>query len=114
MSTETSKFKLSYKEYCLFPNDGNRHEVIDGQHYVNPAPTPNHQSVSKYLLHYFFTKVDLAGHGKVFAAPIDIQLGEFNIVQPDLIVLLNDTKAKITKTRVIGPPDVVINSIWSD
>ena len=108
MSIQDPISKITYEEYCLFPNDGNRHEVIDGLHYMNPAPNPNHQSISKYLQHYLFTQIELEGLGKVFDAPIDVQFGDHDIVQPDLIVILNDGKAKITDTRVMGPPDLVV------
>jgi hypothetical protein len=30
--------KLTYDDYLLFPEDGNRHELIDGEHYVTPPP----------------------------------------------------------------------------
>lgn len=100
--------KLGYAEYCLFPNDGNRHEVINGRHYMNPAPSPDHQTVSKHLQYFLYTLVELGRLGKVFNAPIDVQLGEFDIVQPDLVVLLNASKAVITKTRIKGPPELVV------
>ncbi len=41
--------KFRYEHYVLFPNDGNRHEIIDGDHYMNPAPSIKHQHVSKRL-----------------------------------------------------------------
>ena len=108
MPTREPLVKLGYAEYCLFPNDGNRHEIIHGRHYMNPAPSPDHQTVSKYLQHYLFTQIELPGLGKVFDAPIDVQLGDFDIVQPDLLIVLNHSKAKITRTRIQGPPDLVV------
>jgi Uma2 family endonuclease len=38
--------KLTYEDFLLFPNDGRRHELIDGEHYVTPAPNWKHQGVS--------------------------------------------------------------------
>ncbi len=108
MSIQNPKVKLGYEEYCLFPDDGKRHEIINGLHYMNPAPTPNHQSISKWLQHFLFVNIELKGLGKVFDAPIDVQLGDHDVVQPDLIVILNKSKAKITRTRVQGPPDLVV------
>ena len=32
------KVKLTYEEYRLFPDDGNTHELIDGEHFMAPAP----------------------------------------------------------------------------
>lgn len=108
MSTKTHITKLGYEEYCLLPDDGKCHEIIGGDHYMNPAPTPDHHLVSKYLQHFLYTQIELSGLGQVFNAPIDVQLGEFDIVPPDLNVLMKKCRAKITRTRVIGPPDLVV------
>ena len=63
MSVHDPVSKITYGEYCLFPDDGNRHEVINGLHYMNPVPNPNHQTISKRLLHYLYTFVELPGLG---------------------------------------------------
>jgi Uma2 family endonuclease len=34
----TPGVKLTYDDYLLFPDDGKRHELIDGEHYVTPSP----------------------------------------------------------------------------
>jgi hypothetical protein len=30
--------KLTYDDFVQFPDDGLRHELIDGEHYVTPSP----------------------------------------------------------------------------
>jgi hypothetical protein len=30
--------KLTYDDFVLFPDDGKRHELIDGEHYVTRRP----------------------------------------------------------------------------
>ena len=35
--------KLTYDDFLLFPDDGKRHELIDGEHYVTPSPNTKHQ-----------------------------------------------------------------------
>ena len=30
--------KLTYDDFVHFPDDGKRHELIDGEHYVTPSP----------------------------------------------------------------------------
>jgi hypothetical protein len=35
--------KLTYEDFVLFPDDGKRHEIIDGEHYVTPSPNTKHQ-----------------------------------------------------------------------
>ena len=41
--------KLTYDDYVHFPEDGQRHELIDGEHVVTPTPNRKHQSVSMNL-----------------------------------------------------------------
>ena len=108
--SQTSKpnLKLGYDQYILYPDDGNRHELIDGDHYMSPAPSTYHQAISKRLQHQLYTKVELARLGSVFNAPIDVQLSEHDIVQPDLIALMNDSAASVAPAKVKGPPDLVI------
>ena len=42
--------KLTYDDYVHFPEDGKRHELIDGEHFVTPTPNRKHQAVSSNLL----------------------------------------------------------------
>lgn len=41
--------RLTYQQYVLFPDDGNRHEIINGDHYMSSAPGTYHQTVSRRL-----------------------------------------------------------------
>ncbi len=100
--------RLTYKEYVLFPDDGNRHEIINGDHYMTSAPSTYHQTVSKRLQFELYTKIELAGHGQVFNAPIDVQFSLYDVVQPDLVAMFANTRAKITPAKIIGPPDIVV------
>jgi Uma2 family endonuclease len=99
--------KLTYDHYVLFPNDGNRHEIIHGRHHMNPAPSPRHQFASRHIQFQLFNQIELKGLGQVINAPIDVQLSETDVVQPDLVVVLNDNRI-ITTTKVNGPPDLVV------
>ena len=35
----------TYADYCVLPQDFNRHEIIEGDHVVTPSPTTKHQHV---------------------------------------------------------------------
>jgi Uma2 family endonuclease len=109
MSSETKlKGRLGYPEYACFPEDGRRHEVIDGEHIVNPAPDMYHQRLSRRIQFQLYTQIELRGLGEVLNAPADLQLSEWDIVQPDLMVVLNHKRAIITPTRIKGSPDLVV------
>lgn len=100
--------KLGYEDYLCFPNDGQRHEIIDGDHFVNPAPTPLHQQVCGQLYVMLFSQIQSANRGRVYFAPIDLQLSECDIVQPDLIVVLNEHTGIIARNKIEGTPDLVV------
>ena len=100
--------KLGYREYCCFPDDGRRHEIIDGDHYVNPAPSTYHQTVSRRLQYQLYTQIELAGRGVVYDAPVDVQLTDHDIVQPDLVVVLAPRTQMITPTKIKGIPDLLV------
>jgi hypothetical protein len=46
----SSGVKLTYDDFVLLPDDGKRHEIIEGQHYVTPSPNTKHQRVSLNLI----------------------------------------------------------------
>ena len=62
--------KLTYDDFVLFPDDGKRHELIDGEHYVTASPNTKHQQVSMELT--FLLRSWLEDHplGRLFAAPL--------------------------------------------
>ena len=37
MKAPGSGVKLTYDDFVQFPDDGRRHELIDGEHYVTPS-----------------------------------------------------------------------------
>ena len=103
-----SKIKLTYREYVQFPADGRRHEIIDGDHYVNPAPETNHQRVSRRMQLQLMLQIEETGRGEVFDAPTDLQLSLSDVVQPDLIIILQRNRTIVTPTKIKGVPDLVV------
>ena len=99
--------KWTYQDYANLPEDGQRHEIIAGEHFVNASPSTQHQHVSKRLQYQLYTKIELAGIGVLYNAPIDVQLSDFDVVQPDLVIILNDKVRKITPTKIKVAPHLV-------
>jgi Uma2 family endonuclease len=69
------------------PDDGQRHEIIDGVHYVTPSPGVPHQFVISVLFGELLTYLRAHPVGWVFTGPSDIELAEDTIVQPDVVVV---------------------------
>ncbi|HZN39881.1 MAG TPA: Uma2 family endonuclease [Planctomycetota bacterium] len=100
--------RWTYADYCRIPADRNRHEIIDGRHFVNPAPSPYHQLVSIRLGHQLMTLITDRGRGIVLDAPIDVHLGPGTVVQPDLVVLRPRSRCIIGDRKLTGGPDLLI------
>jgi Uma2 family endonuclease len=100
--------KWTYEDYVKIPEDGFRHEIIDGEHYMNASPSTQHQHVSKRLQYQLYTKIELSGLGVLYDAPVDVQLSEFDIVQPDLVIILNVNVHKITPSKIKVAPNLVV------
>jgi Uma2 family endonuclease len=106
--TGNSKRKLTYAEYCQIPEDGRRHEIIDGDHYVSPAPYTYHQTLSRRIQFQLYSQIEEKGLGLVFNAPTDLQLSQVDIVQPDLIIVFEAHRNIVTPTKIKGVPDLVV------
>ncbi len=106
-----STVKFTYEDYLLFPENGKRHELIDGEHYMTPAPSTKHQRISRKLLRILDNFVEKNKLGEVFDAPYDIIFSDINVVQPDIIFISNENMRIITERNVQGSPDLVIEII---
>ncbi len=98
----------TYEAYAAIPENGKRYEVVRGVLYMAPAPGMKHQSIAGHIFYHLTTHVYYRKLGKTFFAPFDVQLNEKTIVQPDVLVILNAHRERITESRIIGAPDLVV------
>jgi Uma2 family endonuclease len=109
MTTSTPGVKLTYDDFVQFPDDGLRHELIGGEHYVTPAPNTKHQAILGHL--YLLVGNWLEDHpiGRVFFAPFDVVFSHFDVVEPDLLYLSHARAAEVlTPLHVRGVPELVV------
>jgi Uma2 family endonuclease len=101
--------KLTYDDFVQFPDDGLRHELIDGEHYVTPSPNTKHQTVSINLTVLIGSWLEHHPIGRLFHAPFDVVLSHYDVVEPDLLYLSNARAADaLTPKHVRGVPELVI------
>jgi Uma2 family endonuclease len=101
--------RLTYEDFLLFPDDGRRHEIIDGEHYVTPSPNTRHQELVGRL--HFELALYIRAHreaGHVFLAPFDVIFTQWDVVEPDLVFIAGDQVSIITDKNVQGPPALVV------
>ncbi|HEX2659747.1 MAG TPA: Uma2 family endonuclease [Polyangia bacterium] len=99
---------FTYDDYRLLPEDGKIHELMEGDFFVSPAPSPWHQTVSRRLQAALMKALEEPGLAFVFNAPTDVILEPTSVVQPDIVVLGAAKKSFITHRAIEGIPDLII------
>jgi Uma2 family endonuclease len=109
MRASAPRVKFTYDDFLLFPDDGKRHELIDGEHYVTPSPNTSHQRISGRLFLLIGNWLEVHPVGQVFYAPFDVVFTNFDVVEPDLLYMSNARAAEIlTSKHVTGAPEIVV------
>jgi len=96
------------EDLLALPDDGMRHELLDGIHVVTPAPNLLHQrTVSEIMAHL---RSALAGRddAESFTSPADVVLGPRTLVQPDLFVVRRTPGQRLERWADAGVPLLAI------
>jgi Uma2 family endonuclease len=105
----TSDTRFTYDDFLLFPDDGKRHEIIDGEHYVTPSPNLRHQDLVGRLHLALGNFLSGRSHlGRVFLSPFDVVFSNWDVVEPDLLFVASDQLEVLTDQNVQGAPAIVV------
>ena len=96
--------KLYTVDDYLYWDDDESYEVIDGIVY-NHCSSLRHQDVSSEILSQISAQLDKR-RCKVFAAPSDVVLDDYTVVQPDIFVICD--RSRYSGDRFRGGPELVI------
>jgi Uma2 family endonuclease len=101
--------KITSAEFLLWPDDGKRHELIDGVDYVTPSPYIPHQVLVGRLFVAIANFLAARRHlGRVFLSPVDVVLSDYDVVVPDLLFVSGEQQSILTEANVQGPPALVV------
>jgi Uma2 family endonuclease len=104
--------KLTYDDFVGFPDDGKRHELIDGVHYVTPSPWTRHQQLVVELLCSLYPYLRDERRGEALSY-VDVVLSNHDIVCPDVLVILAEQADIVTPLNLRGAPAIIVE-IMSD
>lgn len=108
MAINPNKTLLTYDDYAALPVDGKRYELIDGELAVCPAPTPAHQRLLWRLVLAFGQYLEQALVGEMLCAPLDVVLGPYQVLQPDILFVASERASAFTQANLQGSPDFVL------
>jgi Uma2 family endonuclease len=84
MSQTTDQVRWTTADLELFPDDGNRYEIIEGQLFVTRAPHWKHQKACSRIIFAFESWHQKTGLGEIVPAP-GILFSDDNNVIPDVV-----------------------------
>jgi Uma2 family endonuclease len=106
--TNRSSIRLTYEDYCEIPDDGRRHQLVDGEHYVTPSPGTRHQDIVARLFAELWLHVREHKSGRLFVAPLDVLLAVGTVVQPDILYVSPARTSIVMDKHIAGAPDLVV------
>lgn len=96
--------RMSAAEFLSLPETNLPTELLDGEIIMAPAPTLDHQDV---VLNLAATLLKLKSGGKVVISPVDVELDDENVVQPDVMWVSPGSKCvPVQKKNYRGAPDL--------
>ncbi len=97
--------RVTTLEFYQLPESMLPVELIDGEIIMSPAPELVHQDAGGDLFVFLRTKIPT---GKAYMAPLDVELDEHNVLQPDVLWVAPDSTCKpFEGKRLLGAPDFV-------
>ena len=101
--------QITWQDVQQLPDDGHRHEAIEGELCVTPAPTPRHQDILLRLALRLQAVLVEPGHDRLWVAPIGVEFPDSEEgVQPDIVFVSSDGRARISDAGIVDAPDLVI------
>ena len=99
--------KFTVKEYMTTPED-KRYQILDGEMIPAPSPVTGHQTIVGRLLFSVYQFVNEHRLGRVWSAPLDVILSNYDVTQPDILFVSNARAGIVTRANIQGAPDLVV------
>ena len=99
------------EELFALPEDGLRHELLEGEHVVTPAPSVDHQRVVARILLALVDAIGADRRVEVIPGPADVRLSSRTLVQPDVLVARRDDRTPARTWSELGMPFVAVEIV---
>jgi Uma2 family endonuclease len=108
-SAAATGHRWTYRDLVALPDDGLRHELLDGEHVVTPSPAVAHQLILWDLSREIANFLDAHPVGTALAAPFDVKLSLFTVLVPDLVYFTAERFARaVNDKHAVAAPDLVV------
>lgn len=103
--------QVTWPDLQKLGDDGKRHELIEGEHYVWTSPNLKHQTVLGNIVGEVGTFLREHRIGRILVARLDVVLSPIDVVEPDLLYVSNERSTIFTEDNVQGMPDLLIEIV---
>ncbi len=100
-----TKNRVSARDYLLLPEMNTPQELIDGELIVTASPINAHQRAVGRIYQMLLS---LIPNGEVILSPSDVHFDEWNVVQPDVFWIAENSACQDVDTHFIGAPTLII------
>jgi Uma2 family endonuclease len=109
-SVSIAERKISVTEFLeMNLEEGYIYELINGVIMRRTSPNLDHQDVVVNLTSILNVLVKSKNLGKIYVAPTDVYITEFNLVVPDLVFIAKSNLGILQEKRcIVGVPDLII------
>jgi Uma2 family endonuclease len=106
---------MSYEEYVAFEHTRSLVEWVNGEAIIHMAPIDIHQDLAGFLFRLLAAYVEFFALGVVRIAPFEMHhLPGYASREPDILFVRHDHPERLTRQRIEGPADLVMEVISPD
>jgi Uma2 family endonuclease len=112
---QEQRIPMSYEEFLAFINEDTHAEWVNGEAIIFMAAGPLHQRMVGFLLTILRAFAGFYQLGEVFPAPFEMKVRpEASGREPDIVFVAKENLYRVTKQKLEGPADLVIEVISDD
>ncbi len=104
---------FTFDDWFALPESWERIEVLAGEVVITPTPVVLHQHVVGELMFRLYDVLEKARLGTVYSY-LGVRLSHFDVVIPDVLVVLAQNHSRLHEFGVYGPPDLIVEVSSAD
>jgi Uma2 family endonuclease len=109
LSEAPSRTRWTTADLALFPDNGRRYEIIDGELFMSKQPHWHHEETIAAIIAQLYAWSERSGLGRVSPTP-GIVFGDVDNVIPDVVWISNERLSKLMDAagHLTGAPELVV------
>ena len=99
---------MSLEEFLALPEDGLQHELLNGEHIVNPPPSASHEWAFLEFLQLLQQIASTRDDVHTVASRSEVRLNKNTLVQPDVFLFRSETPRRPRRWEEFPIPILVV------